>query len=238
MELRRFYVDKNSINDDNVCLYGESYIHATRVLRFKPSYKLIVCDGSGMDYYCEVIDIDKEKVSCKILERIENNNEHKCKLILSIGLIKSERFDVAIQKAVELGVSEIIPFISENTSEKNFKEERVNRIVVEACKQCGRSILPTVHKLATFEEMLAKGEGLKLFAYEKEDSLTLKTCLDNNSHDEAITLVVGSEGGFTEREAERAISHEYKSISLGNRILRAETASIAGLAYISMYLED
>ncbi len=238
MEIRRFYVEKENIIDDTIYLVGESYIHATRVLRFKPSYKLIVCDGSGIDYYCEVISIDKEKVTCRILEQTQNNNEHKCGLILCIGLIKSDRFDIAIQKSVELGVSEIVPFISDNTSERNYKLERVKRIVIEACKQCGRSILPKIHELTSFEEMLSKGRGLKLFAYEKEESLTLKASLDKNPIEDAITLVIGSEGGFTEKEATMSTIFGYKSISLGNRVLRAETATIAGLSYISMFLED
>lgn len=237
MELRRFYVNE-SISGEYVSLTGEDYIHATRVLRFKPTYKLIVCDGSGFDYYCEVLTIDKEKVCCKVIDKIQNNNEHGCKIVLCIGLIKSERFDMAIQKAVELGVNEIYPFISENTSEKAFKEDRIKRIVLEACKQCGRAVLPIVHKVSNFNDMLLLGKGLKLFAYEKEDSLTLKACLEENPINDTITYVVGSEGGFTQKEVELAIALGFKSVTLGNRILRAETASIAGLSYISMYLED
>lgn len=238
MEIRRFYIDKSDIDGDVIYLVGESYIHATRVLRFKVSYKLIACDGSGFDYYCEVLSIDKERVTCKILDKVKNDNEHKCKLILALGIIKSERFDIAVQKAVELGVSEIYPFTSDNTSEKGIKEDRIKRIVVEACKQCGRSVLPIVHKTQTFNEVLECGRGLKIFTYEKEQDTTIKGCLEENNFDDAITVVVGSEGGFTYEEAERAKASGYVSVTLGNRILRAETASIAVLSFISMYLED
>lgn len=238
MEIKRFFVSPSAISDGIITITGDEHVHLSNVLRFRVGYKLIVCDNSGLDYHAEVVSINSTKTICKI-EFVEPNlTEHKTKIILLYGLIKPEKFEIGLQKAVELGVSEIIPFISLNTQEKTIRIDRLKRIVLEACKQCGRSILPTICEPVSFDEALSRAEGLKIIAYEKEKQKSFKSVLKNLPEYDKVSLAIGSEGGFTVDEVECAESQGFVSVSLGLRILRAETAVITGLANISLFLED
>ena len=238
MEIKRFFVNSDAISDNKITITGDEHIHLSAVLRFRVGYKLIVCDNSGVDYHAVVESISATKTVCTI-EYVERNaTEHKTKIILLYGLTKAEKYEIGLQKAVELGVNEIIPFISQNTSEKNFRADRLKRILLEACKQCGRSILPTVEKPVSYEEALKRAEGLKIVAYEKENEKSFKSVLKNLPLYDKVSLAIGSEGGFTVEEIEKAENEGFIPVSLGLRILRAETAVIAGLANISLFLED
>lgn len=238
MEIKRFFVPTENVNGDTVTITGDEHIHLSNVLRFKKGYKLIVCDNSGFDYNCTVLTIEKDKTTCKIESKELNQTEHESKMILLYGLTKSEKYEIGIQKAVELGVNVIIPFISQNTSEKSVRLERLNRIVLEACKQCGRAKKPTVYEPMTFDEALNHAVGLKIIAYEKEHNNKLKTVLNGLNEYNSVTLAIGSEGGLTVEEIDKARSKGFTSVTLGKRILRAETAVISGLASISLFMED
>ena len=238
MEIKRFYVEKNQIKDGVVELSGEEHYHLSKVLRFKQGYKLIVCDNSGLDYHCTVDKITSTSTFCTVDEIKINETELKIDLILLFGVIKPEKFEIGIQKAVELGVNKIIPFFSENSDSRNVRLDRLNRIALEACKQCGRAKLPLINEPMSFEEALQKATGKKIIAYEKEKENTLKLILSDVGNYESSTLVIGSEGGFTPEEVAYAKEKGFVSVTLGKRILRAETAVIAGLANLAMFLED
>lgn len=238
MEIKRFFVSTENINEDIVAITGDEHIHLSNVLRFKKGYKLIVCDNSGYDYNCTVLSIEKDKTTCRIDSKELNQTEHESKMILLYGLTKSEKYEIGIQKAVELGVNVIIPFISQNTSERSIRLDRLNRIVLEACKQCGRAKKPIVYEPLSFDEALTHAEGLKIIAYEKEHDNKLKTVLSDLDKYNAVTLAIGSEGGLTVEEIDKARSNGFTSVTLGKRILRAETAVISGLASISLFMED
>lgn len=238
MEIKRFYIPKESINDGIVEIRGDEHIHLSKVLRFKSGYKLIVCDNSGLDYLCTVTNIKSDCTICTVDEVIQNETEHKTNLILLYGVIKPEKFEIGIQKAVELGVNKIIPFFSENSDTRNVRLDRLNRIALEACKQCGRAKIPEIYEPVSFDEALKMAKGLKIIAYEKEKEKSLKEVLSAVNEYSEVTLVIGSEGGFTFDEVEKAKAMDFVSVTLGKRILRAETAVIAGLANISLFLED
>lgn len=238
MEIKRFYVEKNQIKDGIVELTGEEHYHLSKVLRFKSGYKLIVCDNRGLDFHCTVDKITSASTFCTVDEVTKNETEHKIDVILLFGVIKPEKFEIGIQKAVELGVNKIIPFFSENSDSRNVRLDRLNRIALEACKQCGRAKIPEISEPLRFEEAIEKGSGKKIIAYEKENDNSLKSVLSDLNEFESATLVIGSEGGFTPEEVDFAKEKGYVSVSLGKRILRAETAVIAGLANLAMFLED
>lgn len=238
MEIKRFYIQKEDIKDGFVEIRGEEHIHLSKVLRFRCGYKLIVCDNSGMDYYCTVDKITADYTLCTVDEVVPNETEHKTNMILLFGVIKPEKFEIGIQKAVELGSNVIIPFFSENTDSRNIRLDRLNRIALEACKQCGRAKIPTITEPMSFDDALKEAQGLKIIAYEKEKIKTLKEVLNDVSSYSSVSLVIGSEGGFTPEEVERAKENGFVAVTLGKRILRAETAVIAGLANISLFLED
>lgn len=238
MEIKRFYVEKNQIKDGIVELTGEEHYHLSKVLRFKSGYKLIVCDNSGLDYHCTVDKINSTSTFCTVNEVSKNETEHRVDLVLLFGVIKPEKFEIGIQKAVELGVNKIIPFFSENTDSRNVRLDRLNRIALEASKQCGRAKIPTITEPMDFVEALNEAKGKKIIAYEKENQNTLREVLSDLDEANCVSLVVGSEGGFTPNEVELAKEKGFVSVTLGKRILRAETAVIAGLANLAMFLED
>lgn len=238
MEIKRFYITSNAISDGVVTITGDEHNHLSKVLRFKVGYKLIVCDNSGLDYYCTVNKITANNTICTVDEVVTNETEHKTNLILLFGVIKPEKFEIGIQKAVELGANAIIPFVSTNTDTRNVRLDRLNRIALEACKQCGRAKIPTISEPLPFDKALEMAKGLKIIAYEKEKNNTLKSVLANVSNYSDVSLVIGSEGGFVPEEVQNAVDNGFVSVTLGKRILRAETAAIAGLANISLFLED
>ena len=236
MELRRFYVTPQDIDGDVVTVTGNEYRHMTGVLRFKVGYKAIVCDNSGVDLYCTVTAIDKNAATLSVDERMVNDVELPYDLTLCCGLIKPEKMEIEVQKAVEIGVKTIRPFVSRNTSEKTVRMDRLERIVVEACKQCGRAILPTIEPVVSFENLFDRDCDYYM-AYEKEDKRLLRHCV-SVPKDKPLALIVGSEGGFTQEEAAYAMERGATTFSLGKRIMRAETAAIVALGTICALTEE
>ena len=236
MELRRFYVNKSDIDGDKVTVTGNEYRHMTGVLRFKVGYQAIVCDNSGNDLYCTVTAIDKNSATLAVDEIKRNDVELPYDLTLCCGLIKPEKLEIEVQKAVEIGVKTIRPFISRNTSEKSVRLDRLERIVLEACKQCGRAVLPTVQPVVAFGDLF-KQDADYYMAYEREDKRLLRDVLKAPT-DKPIALIIGSEGGFTAEEAETARKYGATLFSLGKRIMRAETAAIVALGTICALTEE
>ena len=159
--------------------------------------------------------------------------------------MKGDKFDTVVQKAVECGVTKIIPFITDRCVVRldkkgaSKKAERWQRIALEAAKQCGRSIIPEIGELMTFKEAIADASNadIPLFCYEAERGYTLSSALADAPEHPAISIVIGSEGGFSIAEAEYAEARGMKSVGLGKRILRTETASSFVLACISYEFE-
>ncbi|MBQ9275980.1 MAG: 16S rRNA (uracil(1498)-N(3))-methyltransferase [Clostridia bacterium] len=224
MEIRRFFVDKNMIQDGKVTLFGDEFLHITKVLRYKVGFKAVVCANDGVDNYCTVEEIGKDYAVLTVDESVVADRKN-VSLTLYAGLLKNNKLDFVIQKAVELGVDRVVPFVSANSAETKFSQERGARIALEAAKQCGSSYLSIVEDLKTFDEVLqdVKGFDKVLFAYEGEKQNSLKT---SNLTGSNLALIVGPEGGFKQDEVEKAKECGAEVITLGRRILRAETASI------------
>ncbi len=229
MEIRRFYVEPRQIVDGVVTIEGEEYRHMTNVLRYKVGYKAIVCDNSGRDYLCTVTAIDKQRTLCRVDEIKNNDTELGYRLTLCLGQIKPEKLEIAVQKAVEIGAHEILLFVSGFTSQIKINEERVWRIVKEACKQCGRAILPTVRTQVPWQEVLAL-DCDKVLAYENAQENTWTDIAPRLNKSHGIAVIIGSEGGLSEEEIKQATLHNVHIVTLGKRILRAETAAIVCLA--------
>lgn len=251
--MRRFFV-KKIIDSEKIILEGSDYNHLKNVLRFKVGDEIICFCGDGKDYFCEIISLENQKVLCKIQKIQLSDKTPKSKVTLFQALLKSDKFEFIIQKMSELGLTSIIPFESTFTVSKlkEGKTLRYNKISIEASKQCGRADFLKVHDGITFNEMLEKLKGFEIviFANENENNTSIKDVINNyddTSHflplgdkcegtlNSQIALIVGSEGGFSEKEIFEIISRGAKSVSLGKRILRAETASIT-LASIIMFL--
>ena len=235
MDIRRFYVRGENITGNVAIIEGNEYYHVTKVMRYKKGYRLILCSGDGFDRLSEITEITADKVICKVLEIEKNERELKTKITLYQSMIRSERFDIAIQKAVELGVYKIVPIITERTMEKTFKRDRSERIIQEACKQCERAMLPEILDPISIDEAFKSARGDKLMAYENEEENHALKTLSNIS--EEVSLMIGPEGGFSDDEVNRARENGFITFSLGKRILKSETASIAAISAIAICTE-
>lgn len=230
MEIRRFFVSPDAICDGVVTICGDEFLHMTKVLRYKAGYKAIVCANDGIERLCTVKSVLKDSA---ILTVDEQNVQDKKNVHVTLfaGVLKNNKLDFAVQKAVELGVDVFVPFVSQNCAETKFATERANKIALESAKQCGSAYLTEVENVISFDDMLKRFSAFDrvLFAYENEKKNRIKDC---DLAGKRIALVVGAEGGFTWEEAEKAKAAGAQIVTLGKRILRAETASIVSCALL------
>lgn len=238
MEIKRFFVEEKDINNDIVKIEGEEFYHLTKVLRHKVGYKIIVCCSDDYDYNATIIEIKKDYAIAKIDSRIENCCKPKTNIYLFQAVIKNAKLDIVIQKAVELGVKTITLFFSKNTNETNINIDRLNKIAKEASKQCGRADLVKVEGIIDFNDMLDRVSSIKniIIPYEYENEVNFSSI--NVKTDANYALIIGSEGGFDATEVEKVKQLGGKSVSLGNRILRAETASIVATTLLMYKLGE
>lgn len=224
MEIRRFFVSPSDISDGVITVSGDEFLHMTKVLRYKAGYRATVCANDGIEHACTVMEICKDFAKLRIDESRSRDTKN-VNITLYAGLLKNSKLDFAIQKAVELGVDRVVPFTSANCAETKFSKDRANKIALEAAKQCGSVYLSEVGELVDIESVIEdiKSYDGVLFAYEFEKQNKIA---DNLPKGKRIALIVGPEGGFLQGEAERIINAGAKAVTLGKRILRAETASI------------
>ena len=241
MELRRFFIDKQKRTGNTVLIDGEEFIHMNRVLRLKTNDDIIVCFNDGYDNFAKITQCEKNFAKAEIYVSQINKNEPTLDITLFQALIKGEKEDLLIQKAVELGVNEIYPFESENCTVKikegEKKSERLNKIAQEAAKQCKRAKITHIHPFITFKELLNKLKNFSvvIFASELEEKNSLIQYLNSVVPLKNVALIIGSEGGFTQNEHKALTESKAYPITMGNRILRAETAGIALISAITFY---
>ena len=223
---KRFFTE-NLNNVTQTYLEGEEFIHAKTVLRVEEGSEIVLLDGSGKEYSAIVAKIEKHRLLAHITGVIENDKEPREHIYLLCGALKGDKTEFVVQKAVELGVSKIGIFASEYCSAymNSNKLERLNKVSREAAKQCLRACAPEVVYFDSFSAALNSAESCKnkLFACEFLDNSRGNMLEITGS----TALVVGSEGGFSEQEFELSQKLGFTGISLGKRILRAETAAIA-----------
>ena len=230
MSLKRFFVDKVQQVTE---LSGEEFEHAKNVLRIGVGAEVILLDNSGKEYTAIVAQVDKKKMLLNVVREEVGEREPKTDVCLLFGYLKNaDKNEFIVQKAVELGVTKIGVFSSQYSSAymNENKLERLNKIAREATKQCLRSIAPTVTYLPTLQDALGFGKAYqnKLFACEFADTSDVSLTDVKGS----VAIVVGSEGGFAKEEAELAKAQGYQFITLGKRILRAETACVSLTAVV------
>ena len=230
--MKRFFVDKI---EEMACLSGEEFEHAKNVLRIGVGAEVILLDNSGKEYTAVVSAVEKKQMLLNVVRESVGEREAKADTCLLFGYLKNaDKNEFIVQKAVELGVKKIGVFSSQFSSAymNANKLERLNKVSKEAAKQCLRSVAPKVEYFQTLEDALDYGGACerKLFACEFAEKSELSLSTLKNS----VTMVIGSEGGFSREEADLAKEKGYKLISLGKRILRAETAAVC-LASIVMY---
>jgi 16S rRNA (uracil1498-N3)-methyltransferase len=244
--MSRFLVDPKHISGHQVSLKEKETHHIKNVLRFKEGDQVVVFDGAGNEYRCRIEALDKKEATLFILEKFSPSVSTQASVTLAHSITKGERFDWVVEKGAELGMRGIFPFICERVNvkldaeNKIKKEQRWERLAQAAAKQCGRTTVPTVAPILSFEKLLSefKNYDRVLLAYELENGTDLKSCLREalKKSPKKILAVVGPEGGFTEKEVQQMVAAGACSVSLGENILRTETAAIAMIAMIQYEL--
>lgn len=235
--MQKFFVNTRDIDQNEIVLTGNNAKHISFSLRMAPGERIVVCDGQGNDCICEILRITGEDVYVGVVERRPNLAEPPYKAVLYQALAKGEKMDYIIQKAVEFGVYEIVPFESSRCIAKlregsaDKKLVRWQRIAEEAAKQSGRGVIPRISEPLSFKTALerAKGDGVCFMCYESEEQRSIGEV----ERAEKYSFFIGPEGGFSTEEVETAKTAGIASVSLGARILRCESASGFVLACLS-----
>jgi 16S rRNA (uracil1498-N3)-methyltransferase len=240
----RFYIKEKAREAASIFLEGPEHLHLSKVARIGPGERVQLFDENGNHYLARVEKIEKRKTRLLILERHERR-EPEVKITLAQVVLKTRNMDLVIQKATELGTDSIVPVISERTIVKmegiqDKKWKRWNRVAIEASKQCGRSAVPDIMapvNLTTFIQK--KEESKKLFLSERGGGALRQILIHpierNLQIPRYVILLVGPEGGWTEREEQDIMKSRYEAVSLGSLTLRSETAAIVGLAMVSHF---
>ncbi len=242
-----FFVEQNQISETHITIIGSDVNHIKNVLRMKEGEEIMISNPDGWDYYCTISQISNEQIEAKISFVEESGHELPSKIFLFQGLPKGDKMELIIQKAVELGVFEIIPVATKRAvvkidkKKEESKRKRWNAISESAAKQSKRSVIPNVHEVLTFKEALeyAKQLDVVLMPYEmaKEMSETKKV-IKQIQRGQSIGIFIGPEGGFDETEICKAMEESFIPITLGKRILRTETAAITAVSVIMFHLEQ
>lgn len=240
----KFFVSKDSINDHTIIISGENANHIANVLRAKIGDEIIVGDGDGLDYTCEIITISKKEVVVKITDITSNNAEPKTKITLYQALPKSDKMELVIQKCIEIGVDRIVAVATEHcvvrlSGKEDKKLARWNKIAESAAKQCGRGKIPRVEGVMSFKTALKDAQSLDsaLIPYEKEENNSLKSfCKEFKGN--SIGIFIGPEGGFSFDEIKLAQENGIAPVTLGKRILRTETAGLVASVILLYELEE
>jgi 16S rRNA (uracil1498-N3)-methyltransferase len=230
MRLSRFFIDAPlSLGQHELPEAQAHYIG--RVLRHAVGDAVQLFDGSGQEYLGELTEVGKKTVRVELREQLAGQAESPLHVHLGQGLSRGERMDWAIQKATELGASEISPIISERC-EVRLKEERADKrlahwrqVAISACEQCGRSVLPIIHPPVLLADWLQQTEAdLKLVLHPVAEPLA------SHAKPQTLAFLIGPEGGLSDAEVERAKAAEFHAARLGPRVLRTETAPVVALS--------
>lgn len=246
--MHKFFVSPEQIGANEIRIIGADCNHIFRVLRLKKGQEIMLNDGQGTDYYCIIKKSCEEEILCEITDLCRNFTELPVKVSLFQGLPKQEKMEWIIQKAVELGVSDIYPVamkrcvqkLDEKTAKK--KTERWNKIAESAAKQSGRGMIPRVHEPIPFKKGLEMAGQYHRFFVPHEDAIGMndtRQALKEVQADMRIACMIGPEGGYSveETDALKALKNS-RLITLGKRILRTETAAMAFLAMLSIMIEE
>lgn len=240
MRIPRIFHPQPLANQHRVALDENAARHVARVLRLNLGAELTLFDGYGGEYPATIVELGKRLVEVELGTQRASEVESPLQITLAQGISKGERMDYTIQKAVELGVSRIVPLDTER-SVVNLKGERQEKkqahwrgVIISACEQCGRNTLPQLllqQHLDTWLQSGIDGTGLLL-------DHRAETSIDSLHVSGAVTLLIGPEGGLSEQERERALEAGYQGLRLGPRVLRTETAALTALAALQSRFGD
>ena len=231
----RFFTE--TINESKGIISGDDAKHIAKVLRMHAGEKLVACDCQGYDYDCVIENLSDKEVELSVERKYSSETEPSVSVTLYQAMPKSDKMELIIQKAVELGVSAIVPVqtkrcVSRPDAKSMAKKlERYNRIALEAAKQCGRGRIPQVLPMLDFADAIkAMKEDQRACLFYENSTSSFRKELEQGVN--SVSIMVGAEGGFEEEEVQKALDLGIASLSLGKRILRCETAPLATLSII------
>jgi len=246
MSRRRFFAPPNAFSERSVTLTADEAKHLRGVLRLKPGDEVFVFDGIGKEFRCRVERFQRDEVVLNDCEQVEPAQpDSTLNLTLALALLKGEKFDLVVQKATELGVSSIQPVTTRHAdihlrdaSDAQKRVTRWQRIALEAAKQCGRATVPNVSLPASFESVATdESEAIRMMFSERAGSpLNYEASIGVTP--KALIALIGSEGGWADEEIQTARSAGWQIVTLGGRILRAETAAISATVLLQHLYGD
>ena len=246
VKMRRVFVPIEQVGEDAITICGDDVKHMRDVLRMKEGDSITATCGRGVDYRCEIASVGDDVITLSIVDQEADASELPVKISLYQALPKSDKLELVIQKAVELGVYEVIPMrtsrcvVKLDDAKAEKKQVRWQKISEEAAKQSGRGIVPEVCPVMNFDDAVKRASSCDriLIPYELSEDFSadrLRESIKDGAKE--IAVFIGSEGGFERSEVETVINAGGVEISLGHRILRTETAAITVLAHLMLTIE-
>ncbi len=241
----RFFIDSSHVNDHRAVISGSDAIHIVKVLRLKTGDVVRVVCG-GISHMARIDKASPDAVECLLLKDEAGRRIGRVKVTLAQALPKGKSMDQIVRKSTELGAAKVVPLETERCVSRlrsDKAEQRLQRwrkIAAEAAKQCSRMTIPEITAVQTLPEFLLNctDTGLKLMLYEEEEKIGLRHILPGNKNADTVNVLVGAEGGFSPKEVESARRNGYTTVSMGPRILRTDTASLALLSVLMYELEE
>lgn len=241
MRIARLYIDRSLKTGDEFLLQKEQTHYISSVLRLRYGDQLCLFNNENAEYLAKIIALEKKSAKLKIEEKQLCQRESNLHTTLGIGLSRGQHMDYAIQKAVELGANILVPLLTEFSNVK-VSEDRVEnklqhwqKIIINAAEQCGRTCLPELLAPRAINDFIQYNKSDLKLMFNPEAKLTISHI---NMQPQYVSLLLGPEGGFSQTEIELATQHDYQSVSLGPRILRAETAVVSALTACQNYWGD
>ena len=240
MRIPRIYTEQTLVTGELIQLEEGASHHLSKVLRMQTGRELILFNGAGGEFVATITEVSKKYVSVLIAEHTSDNRESPLQLELAIGISRGERFEWVLQKATELGVTKITPLITERTEVKTGGDrqekmlDRWQHIIISACEQCQRNILPELSAPIAITDWLQNVDSDLRFVLHHRDSKTLPA----EQKPQSVTLLIGPEGGLSENEIAQAQTKNFNALTLGPRVLRTETAPVAAISLVQYLWGD
>ncbi len=244
--MRYFFIEESAVGDPQLLITGSDARHIRTVLRLKPGDKIGLFDGQGFEYQARIVAVSAGRVEVSVLQRFPATAESPVQITIAQAFLKEKKMDRLVRQLTELGISKWIPFFAKRSvprpSKKNLsaRMERWKKITKEALKQCKRGCVPQIGETATFEEVLNQSQAcdIKIAFWENESEPVNVPLPESELQIEKIFVLLGPEGGFTAEEIEQARARGFVTATLGPRILRAETASLAACVLLQYLYGD
>jgi 16S rRNA (uracil1498-N3)-methyltransferase len=240
--MRRFYLEPEKIGSDEIELVGALARRIVKVLRLRAGDEIALFDGNGVDVHVRLDDVTDRRVTGSVLARVSGPLEPRVRVHLYQSITKGDRFEWLIEKATELGVASVVPLVTARAvvrpEAEGNRAERWRRIAVEAAEQCQRSVVPVIGPPERFDGAIASAPGVRLLPYEAADHLTpniqtgLTASIDELFALAEVSVFIGPEGGFEAAEVELARSSGGTVVTMGERVLRSETAGLTALTLV------